>query len=151
MLLALETHAQRPESTPTIITFEVPGAGTGAGQGSNPIGINSAGTITGLYTDASNVSHGFLRAADGTITTFDAPAAGTGAGQGTFPNSINTAGDTAGYYYDASNVHHGFVRAADGSIATFDCPDAGNHRRHNGLQCAGRRHRRRAGHERQFH
>ncbi|MBV8812029.1 MAG: hypothetical protein JO033_25455 [Acidobacteriaceae bacterium] len=36
------------------------------------------GAITGDYSDASNVSHGFLRAAHGDITTFDVPGGGTG-------------------------------------------------------------------------
>ena len=46
------------------ITFDAPGAGTGAGQGTFPITINTAGAITGFYIDANNVSHGFVRPAD---------------------------------------------------------------------------------------
>jgi len=45
----------------TITEFDVPGAGTGPGQGTNPGGINAAATITGSYIDASGVLHGFLR------------------------------------------------------------------------------------------
>jgi hypothetical protein len=67
----------------TFTTFDAPGAGTGAYQGTFAISINPAGAITGYYTDASNVDHGFLRARDGTITTFEAPGSGTGAYQGT--------------------------------------------------------------------
>jgi hypothetical protein len=47
----------------TITTFDVPDAGTGAGQGTSPLGINAEGAITGYYIDASNVGHGFLRTA----------------------------------------------------------------------------------------
>jgi hypothetical protein len=45
--------------------------GTGPGQGTLPQSINPAGAITGYYTDASGLSHGFVRAPDGAITTFD--------------------------------------------------------------------------------
>ena len=55
----------------------------GPGQGTRAGNINPSKAIAGRYIDASDVSHGFLRAADGTITTFDAPGAGTGPGQGT--------------------------------------------------------------------
>src|SRR5262249_990004 len=51
-----------------VTTFDVPGAGTGPGQGTNPGSVdclNPAGVITGWYTDASNVNHGFVRAANG--------------------------------------------------------------------------------------
>jgi hypothetical protein len=44
-------------------TFDVPGAGTGAGQGTFTYCNNPAGAITGYYIDASGVSHGFLRTA----------------------------------------------------------------------------------------
>jgi uncharacterized membrane protein len=43
------------------ITFDAPGAGTASGLGTSPFDINPEGVITGWYTDASNVSHGFLR------------------------------------------------------------------------------------------
>jgi len=95
-----------------ITTFDAPGAGTGAFQGTFPEGINRAGRIAGEYVDASNVSHGFLRAPDGTFTTFDVSGAGTGSGQGTIPNSNNAADAITGYYVDASNVAHGFLRTA---------------------------------------
>src|SRR5271157_3965709 len=101
----------------TFTTFDAPGAGTGAYEGTAPFSINTAGDIAGTYKDsvAGHVAHGFVRAADGTITPFDASGAGTGKNQGTFPISINTAGVIAGYYSDTSNVYHGFVRAADGT------------------------------------
>jgi hypothetical protein len=40
--------------------FDVPGAGSGAGQGTIPLTINPAGAITGAYIDKGNVIHGFL-------------------------------------------------------------------------------------------
>src|ERR1700688_25850 len=94
----------------TVVTFEAPGAGTGAGQGTLAEGVNAAGTIYGYYTDASGVVHGFLRASHGPFTTFSAPGAGTGSGQGTFAISLNPAGTLAGYYIDGSGVSHGYSR-----------------------------------------
>jgi hypothetical protein len=81
---------------PTFTRFEAPGAGTGHDQGTSTFSINAAGTIAGYYLDASDVFHGFVRAASGTITSFDAPGAGTAENQGTATNAINTAGDIAG-------------------------------------------------------
>jgi hypothetical protein len=51
-------------------------------------GINPAGTTVGVYVDASNVIHGFVRDPNGAITPFDAP----GANQGTWGYNINPAG-----------------------------------------------------------
>jgi hypothetical protein len=94
-----------------ITTFDVPHAGTGAGQGTIPNGNNRPGVIVGTYIDANGANHGFLRGEpNGTITTFDAPNAGKGAGQGTIAGSNNRKGAIAGYYIDASGVYHGFVR-----------------------------------------
>jgi hypothetical protein len=74
---------------PTIITFDVPGAGTSAGQGTFAFSINQPGTIAGYYLDKSNVYHGFVRTQRGHITTFDVSGAGTGAFQGTLPRGGN--------------------------------------------------------------
>jgi hypothetical protein len=52
-------------------TFDCPGAGTGAFQGTLPGGINPAGTIPGTCLDASNVNHGFVR---GTANRFPSSA-----------------------------------------------------------------------------
>ena len=85
-------------------------------------GITPEGTITGYYTDAPGVNHGFLRAPNGTITTVDDPGAGIGQFQGTFPLGINPAGEITGYYYDTLFASHGFLRTPGGTFATFD-PD----------------------------
>ena len=45
----------------TFTTIDVPGAGTGSGQGTVPNCNNPAGAITGFYIDANGVFHGLLR------------------------------------------------------------------------------------------
>ena len=110
----------------TITPFDAPGAGTDGNQGQGTFGegINPVGAINGYYTDANNVSHGFLRTPDGALTEFDAPGAGTGANQGTFSGDkgINPKGEIEGWYIDGSNVYHGFLRTLDGAITPFDPP-----------------------------
>ena len=59
--LAISAWARAPK----IITFDVPGAGTGAGQGTFPYGISATGEIIGWYVDANSVNHGLLRAPNG--------------------------------------------------------------------------------------
>lgn len=109
-----------------IITFDVPGAGTGPGQGTQPIGIVQGGWIMGSYIDAKNVYHGFLRTPWGFITKFDVPGMGTGPGQGV----VEVFGMTpyleiVGDYLDSSNNYHAFLRTPFGEIKQFSCPGAG--------------------------
>jgi uncharacterized membrane protein len=126
--------------SPRIIEFNAPGAGStpGLGLGTQGEDINPAGAIAGLYADANNVMHGFLRTPEGRLITFDAPGAGTVpnlyfkstpagtlGGQGTYAMSINPEGAIAGSYIDENNLGHGFVRAPDGTFTTFDDPEAG--------------------------
>jgi uncharacterized membrane protein len=56
---ALHAYVRSPAGA--FIEFNVPGAGTGAGQGTVAASINAAGQITGNYIDSRGVSHGFLR------------------------------------------------------------------------------------------
>jgi hypothetical protein len=112
----------------TITTFDAPGAGTAAGQGTTHAGsdgINPAGAISGWYRDASGVDHSLLRAPDGTITTFDPPGVGTAAGLGSASGGINQESTIAGQYTDQNSVFHGYLRTRDGKITTFDVPGAG--------------------------
>src|SRR5215472_8929699 len=99
-----------PLSAQTITTFDAPGAGTAAGQGTRAYSINPSGTITGFFSDSANTAHGYVRSNQGVFTAFDAPGAGTGLGQGTFPlNSpqlINPNGAITGYYVDSAFVRH---------------------------------------------
>jgi hypothetical protein len=120
----------RAAANGAITEFDAPGAGGGKGdnQGTFPISINTAVKIAGMYSDASDVFHGFVRAANGMITTFVAPGAGPAGSSmlsGTGAASINDWGDIAGFYVDASGVLHGFVRTSNGTITPFDAPGAG--------------------------
>ena len=120
-------------TTPTIITFDAPGAGTAAGQGTIAFCLNPSGAIAGFTRDANNARHGFLRAPDGTFTIIDDPAAGTcstncgaiGNGQGTRAYAINPSGVITGFFTDNSARCHGFLRAPDGTFTQIDAPDAG--------------------------
>jgi hypothetical protein len=117
----------------TITTFDAPGAGTQAGLGTFPSGINLFGAITGFTRDANSARHGFVRALDGTFTIIDDPAAGTcstscgtiGNGQGTRAYAINLFGEITGFYTDNSGRCHGYVRAPNGTFTQIDAPDAG--------------------------
>src|SRR6476660_6205636 len=117
----------------TITTFDAPGAGTAAGQGTIAFAVNLSGAIAGFTRDTNNARHGFLRAPDGTFTIFDDPNAGTcstscgtiGNGQGTRAYAINPSGQIVGFYTDTTGRCHGYVRAANGTFTQIDAPDAG--------------------------
>ena len=110
-----------------IITFDAPGAGTGAGQGTYAVNINDFGVTIGYFIDTNTVYHGFVRTLNGAVTTIDAPGAGAvpGSGQGSVAYSINLEGVIAGEYQDANYVYHSFLRTPNGRFVTFDAPGAG--------------------------
>src|ERR1043166_1481025 len=108
-----------------ITTFDAPGAGTGAFQGTYATNLAPTGTIIGFSRDATDVRHGFVRSKDGSFTIFDAPGSGTAAGQGTRAYAINPSGAIAGFFSDSVNVFHGYVRSNQGVITVFDAPGAG--------------------------
>ncbi|HEY3135356.1 MAG TPA: hypothetical protein VGL29_04840 [Blastocatellia bacterium] len=109
-----------------ITTFDAPGAGTGANQGTLSFAISPRGEITGFYFDGNTAVHGFLRDEEGVITAFDVPGAGTGANQGTFGGGFTPDGTIMGVYADADSLYHGFLLDKNGAVTTFDAPDAGN-------------------------
>jgi hypothetical protein len=102
-----------PSGGGRFVTFDPPGS-----TSTTPSGITPDGTITGSYTDASGVQHGFLRTPDGRFTTFDPPGS-----TNTQVASISTNGEIAGAYCDTagcSGILHGFARASNGTFTTFD-------------------------------
>ncbi|MGH8093133.1 MAG: hypothetical protein ACREIF_06640 [Chthoniobacterales bacterium] len=131
--LGLRLSVNAAGTKTTITTFDAPGAGTAAGQGTFSSGINLLGSTTGFVHDANDARHGFLRAPNGTFTIFDDPAAGTcttscgtiGNGQGTRAYAINLFGQVTGFFTDNSARCHGYVRAPNGTFTQIDAPDAG--------------------------
>src|SRR5437879_3109242 len=101
------------------ITFDVPGAGTGPGQGTLPQQVTPAGTIVGNYVDNNYVTHGFVRSAQGAFATIDAPGALRTQALGL------TQARVVGFYRDSSRVRHGYVLGPDGKFVTIDAPGAG--------------------------
>src|SRR6266576_2855019 len=132
-MLGLGLSVNASGTTTTITTFDAPGAGTAAGQGTIAFAINLSGAIAGFTRDANHARHGFLRASDGTFTIFDDPNAGScsascgniGNGQGTRAFAINPSGQIVGSYTDNIGRCHGYVRAASGTFTQIDAPDAG--------------------------
>ena len=108
---------------PKIITFDAPGAGTGANQGTFAWFINSARTIAGWYIDSNNVWHGFVRdPATGNIQTIDYPGASN-----TSFNAINDSHPPVltGDYSDSNIVFHGVLYSDGNFTPEFDCTQAG--------------------------
>jgi hypothetical protein len=114
-----------------LTTFDVPGAGTGSGQGTNcpgcAPGLNQWGAVAGIYSDANSVNHGYVRSPKGEITTFDAPGAGTDTYEGTgcpydCSVSLNDWGAITGTYIDGNFVYHGYLRSPEGKFVTVDPP-----------------------------
>jgi len=107
----------------TITTFDVPGAGTGFGQGTYVVfgdGISLSGAVVGGYQLPDGTFHDFVRSPDGAITTFDPFGSG-------FPQTagINSRGVTMGLYVGATGSYHGFVHSPDGELTSFDVSGAG--------------------------
>jgi hypothetical protein len=105
-----EGFVRDPRGGP-ITTFVVPGSGTtpNANQGTKALAVGTADITAGYFTDASNVSHGFVRHSNGKMETFNAPGAGSGPNGGTYAVAINAAGVVAGYFQDAGSVLHGYL------------------------------------------
>jgi len=83
-------------------------------SGSDPFGINSAGTIVGVY--ATSIAHGFAISSDGRLQTIDPPGS-----QGTIAYGINDAGEIVGSFIGPDLRDHGFVDD-NGTFQTVDVP-----------------------------
>lgn len=80
----------------------------------------SGNEVIGVYTDSSNVGHGFLyNILTSSYTTLDVPGAA-----GTTPTAI-AGNKVVGAYADSSNVQHGFLYdIVTSTFATLDVPGA---------------------------
>lgn len=115
MVLGLILLARSAPAAATITVFDVPGA-----VATNPTGINSAGDVTGNYTDLSGNIQGFLRTSNGTFTEFSV----TGATFGTYPTGINSSDEITGYFWVTANTPQGFLRSSNGTITIFNLPSS---------------------------
>lgn len=110
-LTALSSNAQ------TTI-FSVPGAGTGDGQGTFPVSINSSGLVAGYYLDSSSMAHGFTYKS-GVITTFEA----FGNAAFTYVSGMNESGTIVGWFQGHSSLStgslFGFVRSSSGAYTVI--------------------------------
>jgi hypothetical protein len=98
----------------TIATFDPQGSAD-----TYPSDINARGAITGYYQDATNVTHGFLRAPGGAITAFDPPNSFIS----TIACCITSAGTIVGNYIAPGyGPEHGYLRASNGAYTVFDPP-----------------------------
>jgi hypothetical protein len=91
-------------------TFNAPGAGSGADEGTGcpsdcPVSLNDFGAVAGIYIDATDTLHGYLRSPEGKFATFDGPGS-----VDMFFVNLNDWGSITGYYLDANYVYHGFLR-----------------------------------------
>jgi len=103
----------------TMVSFDVPGAGSGARQGTTPMSINREGAIAGYYADITGATRGFIRTPDGAFTPF---GIAEGSDPFTFPNCINDEGAVVGVTQDGSGNEVAFLREADGQITVFRFP-----------------------------
>jgi hypothetical protein len=110
-------------------SFDAPGATATYAEA-----INTAGAITGYYTDVEGNGHAFLRSPLGVVSNIDVQ----GAGGGTWAYAINDSGSVAGEYCNASfTVCPGFVRDSHGNFETFDAPGDVNGTGPLGINAAG--------------
>jgi hypothetical protein len=115
-----------------LLSYEVPGAGNGYGQGTScpgcSVGLNIFGSTAGYYLDSNSLEHVYLRSFAGQATTFNTPG-DVSLGANCFsdcPLGLNDWGAITGVYFDANGVGHGFLRAPDGKVSSFNAPGAAN-------------------------
>jgi hypothetical protein len=119
------SHGFVRDTNGTLTLFDVPGAGTTSGAGTQAFDINSGGVIVGAVTTGFMAgkaeSHSFIRNTDGSLMTFDPPTAGA---IGSIALGINDSGAIIGGFVDANLVRHGYLRNEDGSFVVLDDPNA---------------------------
>jgi len=81
-------------------------------------GINARGDIVGSYTDANDVTHGFLLR-DGVFSSIDVPGGAVTIGA----RGINARGDIVGHFLDANSAGHGYLLQG-GQFKQIDYPGA---------------------------
>ena len=128
-------HGFIRDTSGTFTSFDAPGAGTsgnGIGlksEGTIPVSIDSAGDISGVYTDVSNRTSRICARGEWHVYNLRRSWSWRSYARnasGTIPFAIDPGGNyVVGLYADANGVFHGFERNASGTIASFDAPSAG--------------------------
>jgi hypothetical protein len=108
-----------------VTTFDAPGAGLAAGQGTYSWSVDVGGQLTGEVMDKLGVMHGFVRDVNGGFRLFDARGAGKAAGQGTVAEGINMHGVVVGNFVNVYGVQRGYKRSWGGGIQRFSVKAAG--------------------------
>lgn len=106
---------------PEFATLDAPFAGTSGGQGTEPLAVNDAGEIAGVYWDSNSVEHGFILDPAGNYTSFDAPG-----GTAIISAYLNQNGEVAGTYLgpEPNLEPGGYLLSASGSITTIEVAGA---------------------------
>jgi len=117
VIAALAASLTDASAASPFVSFDIPGAGTGSGQGTFATATSGKGLITGSFVDSNFIDHGFVGSVKDSFTTFDAPGADTDPNERTWPNGINSSGTVTGFY--TTDHMHGFVRHSDGTFETF--------------------------------
>jgi hypothetical protein len=98
-------------------TFDPPGS-----TATYAFTINAAQTVAGIYYDANNVVHGFMRRSNGSVSLFELPGRSGPLIFGAVPFSMNASGEITGTWVDANDIGHGYFRASNGTLTSFDVP-----------------------------
>jgi hypothetical protein len=115
-------HGFVRDSAGNITSFDAPGAASGVGLGTFPIGINDLGQIVGYYNPSSAPSNyqGFMRDSSGVFSVINVQGR-----KYTQPFVINNAGQVAGcaaenvQCNDFGSKDRAFVMNSSGSISSF--------------------------------
>jgi uncharacterized membrane protein len=83
---------------------------------STGVAVNSSGQVTGWWSDANDLDHGFTRDTSGNSTTCDAPGA---AYYGTRVASINDSGELAGSAINSVEHCFGFTQSGTNARVNF--------------------------------
>jgi hypothetical protein len=98
-------------AAPTFTTFDVPGAGTGANQGTLVSAFGFPGVLAGSYIDSSNKLHAYIRTPDNAYSFFDVSGQ-SGA------NAQSHQGKAVGFVIDNVGTHGALEY--QGTLTQFD-------------------------------
>lgn len=112
-------HGFTRDATGKITSFDAPGAGTGANQGTEFEGVSPGGYLCGLYITSNSAEYGFLLSPSGEFFQIDIQGSSV-----VFASGVNDAGQVVGAY-SSSNAFYGFIWTSAGELITFQ-PVAGS-------------------------